>query len=141
MHVTIVDTQAPRMAAAAKKILTGPAEGLPLCPIRDVLDRVGDKWSILSVLNLGAAGCLRFNELRHRIEGISQRMLTVTLRSLENDGLLTRTVYAQVPPRVEYRLTPLGQSLLGLVVELGNWATVHAPAIAKAREVAGWLED
>jgi len=136
MHVTIVESQLLDLAAAAKKILTGPAEDLSLCPIRDVLDRVGDKWSILAVLNLGAAECLRFNALRQRIEGISQRMLTVTLRSLENDGLVSRIVYAEVPPRVEYRLTPLGHSLLGLVVELGNWATLHAPTIAKSRELA-----
>jgi DNA-binding HxlR family transcriptional regulator len=89
---------------------------------------------MLTILNLGTAERLRFNELRKHIEGISQRMLTVTLRSLESDGLVSRTVYAEVPPRVEYSLTALGQSLLTAIIELGNWAKTHAPAIAEARQ-------
>ena len=89
---------------------------------------------MLSILHLGSADSLRFNELRHRITGISQRMLTVTLRTLETDGLVTRTVYAEVPPRVEYALTELGQGLLGTVIVMGNWAHAHAPAIAEARQ-------
>ena len=113
--------------------IAGPAEHLPLCPIRDILDRIGDKWTNLVVLNLGAVDCLRFSALRQRIDGISQRMLTVTLRSLEADGVVSRTVYAEVPPRVEYQLTALGQSLLALIIELGNWATLHAPTIAENR--------
>lgn len=133
MHVTIADNQAEKNAAAVKKLLAVPADGFALCPVRDVLDRVGDKWSLLAILYLGSAEFMRFNELRRSIVGISQRMLTVTLRSLENDGLVSRTVYAQVPPRVEYRLTVLGQSLLAAVIELGNWAKAHAPAIAAAR--------
>lgn len=133
MNVTIADPQVAAVVAAAQLILTGPAERLPLCPIRDILDRIGDKWTNLVVLNLGAAGCLRFSTLRQRIEGLSQRMLTMTLRSLEADGLVRRTVYAQVPPRVEYELTTLGYSLLALFVDLGNWATQYAPAIATSR--------
>lgn len=134
MQVTAVHSQATTMAAAAKKILTKPADGFAMCPVRDVMDRIGDKWSLLAILHLGTAEVMRFNELRKHIAGISQRMLTVTLRSLETDGLVARTVYAEVPPRVEYGLTPLGCSLLGAVVELGNWASAHAPAIAEARQ-------
>lgn len=134
MPVTAVDNQVAKNVAAAQKILAVPAEGFALCPVRDILARVGDKWSLLCILYLGSSERLRFNELRHRIVGISQRMLTVTLRALENDGLVRRTVYAQVPPRVEYRLTGLGQSLLGALIELGNWAKDHAPAIAEARQ-------
>lgn len=122
------------MKAGIQTILTASKSVPRLCPVRDVLDRVGDKWSLLAILHLGPSEAVRFNELRRRIEGISQRMLTVTLRSLETDGLVTRRVYAEVPPRVEYRLTALGQSLLGAVIDLGNWATAHAPEIARARQ-------
>jgi len=134
MEVTIVDAQTAEIRESLKKIITVPAAGFGLCPVRDILDRIGDKWSLLSIMHLGSTDSLRFNELRKRINGISQRMLTVTLRALETDGLVARTVYAEVPPRVEYALTELGQSLLGAVIELGNWATVHAPAIAEARK-------
>lgn len=134
MEVTIVDSQAAKTRAAAKKIITVPADSFALCPVRDILDRIGDKWSLLSILHLGSTDSLRFNELRKRITGISQRMLTVTLRALEADGLVARTVYAEVPPRVEYQLTELGQGLLGAVIELGNWAAAHAAAIADARQ-------
>jgi DNA-binding HxlR family transcriptional regulator len=134
MPITITDNQATKNAALIKELLTIPDTGATLCPVRDVLDRIGDKWSMLTILNLGSTDKLRFNELRKNIEGISQRMLTVTLRSLESDGLVSRTVYAEVPPRVEYRLTALGQSLLTAVIELGNWAKTYAPAIAEARQ-------
>jgi DNA-binding HxlR family transcriptional regulator len=135
MQVTAVHNQAATMAAAAKKIISQPADDFAICPVRDVMDRIGDKWSLLVILQLGAAEhTMRFNELRRHIAGVSQRMLTVTLRSLETDGLVARTVYAEVPPRVEYCLTPLGYSLLEAVVALGNWASAHAPAIAAARQ-------
>ncbi|MBF9222074.1 winged helix-turn-helix transcriptional regulator [Hymenobacter ruricola] len=137
MEVTTADTQATEIREAAKKIITVPPDSFALCPVRDILDRIGDKWSLLSILHLGSTDSLRFNELRKRITGISQRMLTVTLRALETDGLVARTVYAEVPPRVEYALTGLGQSLLAAVIELGNWAAAHAPAIAEARERMG----
>ena len=140
MEVTIIDAQLTKTRVAAKKLITVPADNFTLCPVRDILDRIGDKWSLLSILHLGSTDSLRFNELRKRIAGISQRMLTVTLRALEADGLVQRTVYAQVPPRVEYQLTELGQGLLGAVVELGNWAAVHAPAIAAARQQMGTAE-
>jgi DNA-binding HxlR family transcriptional regulator len=134
MHVTVADTQAAKNAAFIKELLTIPETGATLCPVRDVMDRIGDKWSLLTILNLGSTDRLRFNELRKHIDGISQRMLTVTLRSLESDGLVSRTVYAEVPPRVEYCLTALGQSLLTAVIELGKWAKTYAPAIAEARQ-------
>ena len=134
MNITTDEAQVDSMSAAIQQILTDAGNGPGFCPVRDVLDRVGDKWSLLAILHLGPVEIVRFNELRRRINGISQRMLTVTLRSLETDGLVTRTAYAEVPPRVEYRLTPLGQSLLAAVINLGTWATMHAPAIARSRQ-------
>jgi DNA-binding HxlR family transcriptional regulator len=101
--------------------------------VSDVLDRVGDKWSVLVVVMLGN-GPKRFNELRRSIATISQRMLTLTLRGLERDGLVTRTVFATIPPRVDYDLTDLGRSLLKPVDALGRWAREHHAAIVRARE-------
>jgi DNA-binding HxlR family transcriptional regulator len=101
--------------------------------ISEVLARVGDKWTVLVVSTLGA-GPKRFNELRKALGSISQRMLTLTLRGLERDGLVTRTVYPTVPPRVDYELTKLGRSLLEPVSELGAWARKNRAAIADARE-------
>lgn len=133
MDITIADDQATTMQASIETILSVAQNGPQLCPIRHVLTRVGDKWSLLVIFNLGRMNTLRFNELRRRIAGISQRMLTVTLRSLEMDGLVVRRVYAEVPPRVEYHLTELGQSLLGVVIDLEKWATEHIPEINRAR--------
>ena len=101
--------------------------------VSDVLARVGDKWSVLVVTRLGGAP-LRFNELRRSIGGISQRMLTLTLRGLERDGLITRTVFPTIPPRVEYALTTLGRDLLQPVSALGDWALRNQAKIARARE-------
>jgi len=101
--------------------------------VGDVLARVGDKWSVLVVTRLGA-GPLRFNELRRAIGGISQRMLTLTLRGLERDGLITRTVFPTIPPRVDYALTALGRDLLHPVSALGAWAIRNQQKIARARE-------
>jgi DNA-binding HxlR family transcriptional regulator len=101
--------------------------------ISDVLARIGDKWSVLVVSRLGS-GSMRFNELRRSIGGISQRMLTLTLRGLERDGLVTRTVFPTIPPRVDYALTPLGRDLLEPVSALGEWATRNQAKIARARE-------
>ncbi|MFI1565006.1 winged helix-turn-helix transcriptional regulator [Streptomyces sp. NPDC020490] len=100
--------------------------------VRDVLARVGDKWSIAVVNELGP-GPRRFSELQRSIAGISQRMLTVTLRGLERDGLLTRTVHPVVPPRVDYELTPLGLTLLDKVWGLMSWALEHAEDITAAQ--------
>ena len=101
--------------------------------VSDVLARVGDKWSVLVVTRLGER-TLRFNELRRTIGGISQRMLTLTLRGLERDGLVTRTVFPTIPPRVDYALTPLGRDLLQPVSALGAWALRNQAKIARARE-------
>ncbi|MFE7406001.1 winged helix-turn-helix transcriptional regulator [Isoptericola sp. NPDC057559] len=101
--------------------------------VRAVLDRVGDKWSTL-VLGTLAPGPRRFTELLHGIDGISQRMLTLTLRQLERDGLVSRTVHAVVPPRVDYELTELGQTLLPPVIALVEWAFAHTDAIRAHRE-------
>lgn len=100
--------------------------------MRDVLTRVGDKWSVLVVVLLGD-GARRFSELRRTIEGISQRMLTLTLRGLERDGLVVRTVFATVPPRVEYALSPLGKTLLKTLKELAIWASSNRQEIERAR--------
>ena len=100
--------------------------------VSEVLSRVGDKWTVLVVSTLGD-GPKRFNELRRALGSISQRMLTLTLRALERDGLVTRTVYPTIPPRVDYELTTLGRSLLAPVSELGLWARQNRPAIQNAR--------
>jgi DNA-binding HxlR family transcriptional regulator len=102
------------------------------CEIRDLLDRLADKWSLLVVELLGY-GMRRFTELRREIDGISQRMLTLTLRQLERDGLVLRTVHPVVPPRVDYELTPLGASLLDAVAPLVAWTRGHRDEIAAAR--------
>jgi DNA-binding HxlR family transcriptional regulator len=101
--------------------------------VRDVLDRVGDKWSLL-VIGLLGDRAHRFNEIRRSVDGISQRMLAVTLRGLERDGLVTRTVYPTVPPKVEYALTVMGRTLLTTVCELVDWADRHAADIDSARD-------
>ena len=102
------------------------------CPIREVLDRVGDKWSSLIVVRLGQR-THRFNELHRAINGISQRMLTLTLRALVRDGLVSRTVYPTVPPRVHYVLTELGRTLLPAIIALHEWAVAHRDDIRQAR--------
>jgi DNA-binding HxlR family transcriptional regulator len=101
--------------------------------VASVLSRVGDKWSVLVIMML-MDGPRRFNELKRTIGGISQRMLTLTLRGLERDGLVTRTVYPTIPPRVDYELTELGRGLSQPVKALGNWALTHLPEITNARE-------
>jgi DNA-binding HxlR family transcriptional regulator len=100
--------------------------------VSEVLSRVGDKWSVLVVTKLGS-GTKRFNELRREIGGISQRMLTLTLRGLERDGLVTRTVFPTIPPRVDYELTDLGRGLSKPVEALGKWAIAHQSEIQDAR--------
>jgi len=103
------------------------------CGIRNLLDRVGDKWSLMIMDILGSEGTLRFSELDHKIESISQKMLTVTLKSLETDGLINRKMYPQIPPKVEYSLTELGQTLLPAINMLKKWAVDSMPAILEAR--------
>lgn len=104
------------------------------CPIKDVLYRVGDKWSMLTVIMLSDHGTLRFNELHQLIDPISQRMLTVTLKTLEADGLVSRKVYPQIPPKVEYTLTELGESLVPPLMGLYDWANASMPVIKASRE-------
>ena len=103
------------------------------CHARDVLARVGDTWSVYVIHVLGEAKTLRFNVLRKEVDGISQRMLTVTLRGLERDGLVTRVVYPEVPPRVEYSLTRLGKTLRELVRGLVKWSEAHLKEVDRAR--------
>jgi DNA-binding HxlR family transcriptional regulator len=104
-----------------------------LCHTRQILDRVGDKWSIAVIHQLGGTPVMRFTELQRGISGISQRMLTSTVRALERDGMVERTVHPVVPPRVDYRLTELGRTLLGHVCGLMGWAVEHADEISEAR--------
>jgi DNA-binding HxlR family transcriptional regulator len=102
------------------------------CPTRQVVNRIGDRWSLLVLCAL-EGGTLRFQELRRAVDGVSQKMLTQTLRALERDGLVQRRVYASVPPKVEYSLSPLGQSLSGIVAAVRSWAYAHMDEIEIAR--------
>lgn len=104
----------------------------PACPTRLVLDRVGDKWTVLVVLLL-SDGALRFSEVRGRLGQVAPKVLAQTLRRMERDGLVSRKVFAEVPPRVEYSLTDLGQSLIEPIAVLGNWAEVHVGQITAAQ--------
>lgn len=104
----------------------------PDCGIRDVLTRVGDKWSVLVIVEL-ASSVRRFRELQRGIDGISQRMLTLTVRRLERDGLVTRTVFPTVPAQVTYELTALGSSLTHLVKQLADWSLDHRETIGRSR--------
>jgi DNA-binding HxlR family transcriptional regulator len=103
------------------------------CPTRQVLSRIGEKWTMLVVTALTDAEVLRFSELRRRVEGVTQKMLTQTLRALERDGAVERTVYPTVPVTVEYRLTPLGRGLAGTVDVLRQWAYANIDQIESAR--------
>ncbi|MEO8560991.1 MAG: helix-turn-helix domain-containing protein [bacterium] len=103
------------------------------CRAREMIIRVADKWSMYVIHVLADAGALRFSELRRRVDGVSQRMLTVTLRGLERDGLVQRTMYPEVPPRVEYALTPLGATLREIVHELIEWSGAHLVEVDRAR--------
>lgn len=110
------------------------SDGAGGCPMREVLDIIGDSWSLLTIINL-QAGPRRFNVLRRMIEGISQRMLTVTLRSLERDGLVTRTVKPTSPPEVTYALTEIGHSIAVPVGALGEWAVKNRDHLRAARKM------
>ena len=102
------------------------------CRAREVFARVGDKWSV-SVMHLLGNGTMRFTELRRGVDGISQRMLTVTLRGLERDGIISRTMYPVIPPRVDYSLTPMGRTLSTTITNLVDWADDHVDDIVRAR--------
>ena len=127
------------MSLTHTHVTAGPADLEPCgqpghtdCGIRDVLDRVGDKWSVLVIVEL-SSGPRRFRELQRALDGISQRMLTLTVRRLERDGLVLRTVYPTVPAQVDYRLTETGTSLTHLVQALADWSLAHRDAISSAR--------
>ncbi|MFW0717452.1 winged helix-turn-helix transcriptional regulator [Pedobacter sp. N23S346] len=105
------------------------------CPIRNVLDRIGDKWSMLVLLILGSTNKMRFNELHKGVGDISQKMLTVTLKTLEADGLVKRTAFPEIPPRVEYNLTERGRSLIPHLKSLTQWAEDNMPGIEESREL------
>jgi DNA-binding HxlR family transcriptional regulator len=105
----------------------------PTCPTRVILDRIGDKWTVLAVLLL-RDGPLRFTELRDGIGRVAPKVLTQTLRRLERDGIVTREVFAEVPPRVVYTLTPLGESLIAPIAAVSTWAEEHLPAITQAQQ-------
>ncbi len=113
-------------------LLNHMPSGREACPLQGILERIGSKWSLLIIMQL-SEGSLRFSELKRRIDGISQRMLTLTLRTLERDGLVGRTVTPTVPPRVDYELTELGQTLLPPVTGLLNWARVNLGVVEHAR--------
>ena len=104
------------------------------CPSRDLLDRIGDKWTVLVLGELGKHGACRFTQLRKQLSGVSEKMLTQTLRALERDGLVTRTVYPSVPVRVEYALTPLGHTLREPLKMLTEWSVRHIAEVLAARE-------
>ena len=105
------------------------------CPVRNVMDRIGDKWSVLVLMLLEECGVLRFNEICGYIHTISQKMLTVTLKSIESDGLVKRTIYPQIPPKVEYELTERGRSLLPHIHNLAGWAYTNMAEIQKSRKL------
>ncbi|MFD2469321.1 winged helix-turn-helix transcriptional regulator [Amycolatopsis silviterrae] len=119
---------------APARQITGPCQAWPedSAFVREVLDRIGDKWTVLTISTL-SAGSLRYSDLQASVLGISQRMLTQTLKHLERDGLITRTAYAEVPPRVEYALTDLGRSLIDAVRAMADWAVAHHGEIAGNR--------
>lgn len=122
-------------AESARMVAEGPCAGYPAEHvefIREVLDRVGDKWSLLVIASL-EAGSLRYTDLLRLVPDISQRMLTLTLSQLRQDGLIARAAYAEVPPRVEYSLTPLGRGLYDIVRSLIGWAADHHDEIRENR--------
>jgi len=103
------------------------------CPSRQLLDRIGDRWSVLTIGTL-ADGPQRYSVIANRVQGVSQKMLTQTLRALERDGLVTRTVFPEIPPHVEYELTDAGRSLRSVLEPLERWATTHMAAVEVARD-------
>ena len=113
----------------------------PDCPIRNVLARIGDKWSLLVIVTLSGARTMRFGALQRAIPDISQKMLSVTLRTLEEDGYITRTLYAEVPPRVEYALTARSETLRPILEELLAWAVDNMDAVMQDRRKAHGSKD
>ncbi|MEV6509863.1 helix-turn-helix domain-containing protein [Streptomyces sp. NPDC051642] len=123
--------------------LPGPCSRIPVEDadfVRQIMDRVGDKWTLMVIATL-QDGVMRYTELLHAIPGISQRMLSRTLAQLHQDGLITRTAYAEVPPRVEYALAPLGASLKDIVASLIDWAMTHHAEIRRHRALTGTADN
>lgn len=116
------------------RIFEGKDNKNNICPVKDIIAAFSDKWSIYALLLLGQYEKMRFNEMRGEIKGISQRMLTVTLRSLEQYGLISRSIYNEIPPRVEYELTNLGVSLLQQLLNLACWAEENSNLLITARD-------
>ncbi|WP_354640880.1 winged helix-turn-helix transcriptional regulator [Kitasatospora camelliae] len=112
---------------------TEPAAGAPDCRARDLLDRLGSKWSVPIILTL-ASGTLRFTELKDGVRGITPKVLTANLRELERDGLVSRQVFAEVPPRAEYTLTPLGETLIETYRVVQGWTERHLEEVIRCRE-------
>lgn len=112
-----------------------PGTIIEMCPVRNVIARFGNKWSLLTVLVIGEQGVVRFNELSRLIPDVSSRVLSSTLRTLEADGFIDRKVYAVVPPKVEYRLTDVGKSLLPLIQQLTEWAQANMKKVMTHRRV------
>jgi DNA-binding HxlR family transcriptional regulator len=133
MEITNTENQGLTEGHRIAKLFDGNVDGESVCPVKDVLSRFGDKWSMYTVLLLGRNEQLRFNQLKSNIQGISQRMLAVTLRSLEEDGIVSRSIFAEVPPRVVYELTDLGRSLMAQMQHLASWAANHSQEILTAR--------
>ncbi|MDQ3393932.1 MAG: helix-turn-helix transcriptional regulator [Bacteroidota bacterium] len=132
-EVTIAEAESVKEEKKIKLILDRAKDHGKLCPVRDIIHRISDKWSLLSILTLGTHGTLRFNTLKKEIGDVSQRMLTVTLRNLEEDGFVSRKIYAEVPPRVEYQLTEMGQGLMQQALQLADWANTQLPQIISSR--------
>lgn len=126
------------IAKAEKKMIdavfVGPCHQNSVCPVKDIMATFGDKWSMYTVLLLGQNDKMRFNDLRCSIQGISQRMLTVTLRSLEENGIVSRKLFPEIPPRVEYQLTALGEGLLSQLLSLAKWANENFTEVVTARK-------
>ncbi len=131
---TIVDFTVKDAQKITENFLAKKETGLPLCPVKDIMHTLGDKWSVLVMITLGARETLRFNEIRHAVDGISQKMLTVTLRELESFGMVTREVFPQIPPRVEYTITPLGREFLSHLAGMLEWACANSERIAANRK-------
>lgn len=112
-----------------------PSDRTVCLAMTDILNRIGDKWTVMVVGILARHGTLRFNELKRMINGVSQRMLTLTLRNLERDGLVTRTIFPEIPPRVEYGLTELGRSLKGPINSLWEWSAENGTSVVEARAI------
>ena len=134
-HFGTSDPEIAGISVFSQERIRAREEGREVCPVRELLSRIGDKWTVLVIVALAQApgGRSRFSEIKKNVEGISQRMLTTTLRHLERDGLLTRYFYPEIPPRVEYELTPVGKSVLELMQAFLDWVRMHWEEIQAAR--------